>query len=108
MKVASIFVKGCLMNVGKKDKYVVVGIEAEVVRSHLVDLCAEVFHVDLEQFAPVEFVLEQVDFEGNHLTFGGAFGSSSGSMEEVTEMVLVDAFGASVGVVEDGIGDIGA
>lgn len=40
MEVASIFVEGCFMHVGKKDKDVVVGVKAEVVQSYLVALSA--------------------------------------------------------------------
>lgn len=47
-EVMSMLVEGCLMNVGKEEKDVVVGVEAEVVGSGFVDLRMELLHVDLE------------------------------------------------------------
>lgn len=53
-KVAPIFMESCLMDVGKKDKNIVVSIKAEGVGCHLVDLVSEILHVDLERFLPVK------------------------------------------------------
>ena len=106
-EVTAVMMLGSLMYVGEDNECSVVVVEAEAVGCDFVDGSAELFHVDLEGFLPVELELESADFQRDHLLFGRAFCGCGNGVEQCCKSVLVDTFWATVGVTKDVVGDVG-
>lgn len=93
MKVTPILVESCFINVGKQDRFIAVGVKAEMVRSHLVDLDLELFHDDWNDFCQANLNQRQLTFKATILHSRGCLAAEATGRKRLLRQYLLTPLG---------------